>query len=68
MVDAEFVAFLYSVEQLQKDILDETVLSDVSSTFCDHGKEITLWAMLHDDVDVGEVVDDAVESDDVWMM
>lgn len=50
MVDAVFVTVCYGVEQLKKDLLRKSIVADVVVSFGDGGKEITLRAILHDDV------------------
>lgn len=50
VVDAQSMAVLNSTNQLQKDTLGHVVVADVAASLGDVCKEISLGAVLHDDV------------------
>lgn len=55
------------VEQLKKDPLCKSIVADVVVSFGDGGKEIALWAILHDDVNTIRTIEYFYNGYDVGM-
>ena len=68
MVDAVFVAVCNGVEQLKKDLLSKSIVADIVVSLGDGGKEITLWAILHDDVNTIGTIEYFYNGYDVGML
>lgn len=68
MVDAQAVAVVDGVEDLEEDAANEVVVAEVLLTLCDHAKEVAFLAEGQDHVDDGVLLDDVVQRDDVGMM
>jgi hypothetical protein len=67
VVNAEGVAILHCVQQLEEDMLDEDVVPEIAAIMEDLCEQITIAGVVHDDVRVVEVLYDPVEGDDVRM-
>lgn len=65
VVDAELVAVLNGVEDLEEDLLGHEVVANVLATLGDVEEQVTLGAVLHDDVHAVDILDDLVHGDDV---
>ena len=67
MVDAETVAVLDRINDLQEDVLDEVVAAEVTRLFGDLAEEITVGTVGEDDVDAGRGLDYVMQGDYVRM-
>lgn len=67
VINAQRVAVLDGVEELEEDVLDEAIVSEVSSLVKDLREEVAIWAIVHDEVNEGTVLDDSMEGYDVGM-
>lgn len=63
MINTEGVAVFHCVEQLEEDVFDETVVPEIATTMQDLGEEIVVRCIVHDDVGVVALFDDAMEGD-----
>jgi hypothetical protein len=60
MIYAQGVTIFDSIEQLEKNMLDEMIVPEVSAAVKDLGEEITVFGVIHDNVSVIVVLDDAM--------
>lgn len=65
VVDPKRVAVLDGIEQLKEDLLDEVVITEVSTAVEDLCEQVTIASVIHNDVGAVVILDNAVESDDV---
>ena len=63
MKNTERVAVFNCIEQLEENVLDEDVVPKIATTMQDLGEEIVVRCIVHDDVGVVALVDDAMEGD-----
>jgi hypothetical protein len=61
--NTERVAVFHCVEQLEEDVLDESVVPEIATTMQDLGEEIVVRCIVHDDVGVVALFDDTMEGD-----
>lgn len=61
VVDAEVVAVLDRIEELEEHLLDQVVMTKVGAMVKDLGEEITLREVIEDDVGECLVLNDAVQ-------
>lgn len=66
MVDAARVAILQSVDELTKDMFDESIASKVYVLLGDHTEEIALGEVEHKEY-AAALFEDTMESDDTWV-
>ena len=59
------MAVFNRIEQLQEDVLDELILAKVPALVEDLGEEVTVLAIVHNDVSEIFAIDDTLEGDDV---
>lgn len=67
MVDAERVAVFDGVDDLQEHALDQRVVADIPLTVGDHAKQVSILAIVEDDVDEFPFFDRLVHGHDVAM-
>lgn len=65
MINIQGVAVLNCVQQLKKDLLDESIIAQIASPVKDLSEKVAVRAVVHDDEGVLVVLDDAVKRDDV---
>ena len=65
MINTQRVAVFNCIEQLQEDVLDEVILAKVPALVEDLGEEVTILAIVHNDICEILVLYDAVEGNDV---
>ena len=65
MVDAQTVAVVDGVEQLEEDRGDEAVVAEVAMLLGDHPKQVARGDIVEDDVDNRGCLDDPPEGDHV---
>jgi len=63
VVNTERVAVFHCVEQLEEDVLDESIVSEITATMQDLGEEIVVRCIVHDDVGMISLINDAMEGD-----
>lgn len=68
MVDAQLVAVVDRVDDLEEDLPDELVVAKVPLSLRDHPEEVSLLTELEDDVDAVLLLNDVVQSHDVAMV
>ena len=59
------MAVFNRIEQLQEDVLDEFILAKVPALVEDLGEEVTVLAIVHNDVSEIFAFDDTMEGDDI---
>jgi energy-coupling factor transporter ATP-binding protein EcfA2 len=62
--NAELVQVLNTVEDLKEDLLDQEVVTNIAMLLGEHGEEVTLISVVHDNVDAILLLDKAVHVDD----
>lgn len=67
MVDAQLVAVLDSVENLQESLLGKQVVANIVTTLGDVEKQVAFGAVLQNNVDAVDIVHDLVNRYDVAM-
>ena len=67
MVNTHRVAVVNCIEQLKEYILDEVVVSEVSTVMEDLREQVAVRAVIHDDPGIVLILDDTMESDDTRM-
>jgi hypothetical protein len=65
VVDAEGMAVLNSIEQLEEDMLDEEVIAEIAATMKDLGEKVSVAGVVHNNVRVIVLFDNAVKGDNV---
>jgi hypothetical protein len=65
MINTQRVAVFNCVEQLQEDMLDKFILAKVPALVEDLGEEVTVLAIVHNDVCEIFVLDDTMEGNDI---
>ena len=63
MKNTERVAVFHCVEQLEEDVFDESVIPKIATTMQDLREKIVVRCIVHDDVGVITLFDDAMEGD-----
>jgi hypothetical protein len=58
VIDAKGMAVFYSIQNLKKDSLGESILTNILATFRDVVEQVTFRAVLQNDIDAVRVVDD----------
>jgi len=61
------VAVFNRIEQLQEDVLDEFILTKVPALVEDLGEEVTILAIVHNDICEIFVLNDTMEGNDIGM-
>ena len=61
------MAIFNRIEQLQENVLDEFILAKVPALVEDLGKEITILAIVHNDICEIFVLNDTMEGNNIWM-
>ena len=59
------MAIFNRIEQLQEDVLDEFILAKIPALVEDLGEEVTVLAIVHNDVCEIFVLDDTMEGNDI---
>jgi hypothetical protein len=65
MINTQRVAVLNRIEQLQEDVLDEFILAKVPALVEDLGEEVTVFAIVHNDICEIFVLNNTMEGNDV---
>ena len=65
MINTQRVAVFNCIEQLQEDVLDEFILAKIPALVEDLGEEVTVLAIIHNDVCKIFVLDDTMEGNDI---
>lgn len=61
------MAVFNRIEQLQEDVLDEFILAKVPALVEDLGEEVTVLAIVHNDISEIFVLNDTMEGNDIWV-
>ena len=61
------MAVFNRIEQLQEDVLDEFILAKVPALVEDLSEEVTVLAIVHNDICEIFVLNNTMERNDVWM-
>ena len=61
------MAVFNRIEQLQEDVLDDLILAKVPALVEDLGEEVTVLAIVHNDICEIFVLDDTMEGNDIGM-
>ena len=64
VVDAQRMAILNCIEELQKHMLDEGIVAQVPALVQNLGEQVVVWGVVHYNIGVIPVFDDAMEGDD----
>jgi hypothetical protein len=67
VINTQRVAVFNRIEQLQEDVLDEFILAKVPALVEDLGEEVTILAIVHNDICEIFVLNDTMEGNDIWM-
>jgi len=65
VINTQRVAVFNRIEQLQEDVLDEFILAKIPALVEDLGEEVTVLAVVHNDVCEIFVLDDTMEGNDI---
>jgi hypothetical protein len=57
-----------SVQNLQKGILGSSIIANIPSPLCDIRKEISFWAVFHDDIGVLRGIHDSEKGNDIGVL
>ena len=60
VIYAQRMAIIDSIEDLEKDAFDEVVVAEISTTVNDLREKVAVAGVVHDNVSVVEILDDAV--------
>ena len=61
------MAVFNRIEQLQEDVLDEFILAKVPALVEDLGEEVTVLAIVHNDICEIFVLNNTMEGNDIWV-
>ena len=61
------MAVFNRIEQLQEDVLDEFILAEVPALVEDLGEEVTVLAVVHDDIREIFILNNTMEGNDIWV-
>jgi 23S rRNA U2552 (ribose-2'-O)-methylase RlmE/FtsJ len=67
MIDAQRMAKIDRVEELEENVLDQVVVTKIASFVENLAKEITVGAVVHDYERAVFLLDYAMKRDDVWV-
>lgn len=67
MVDAQRVAVIDRVEELEENVFDEVVAAKITSLLQDLAEQITIRTVIHDDKGAIILFNDTMERDDIRM-
>lgn len=67
VVNTEGVTILNAIEHLQEYVLDEVVVTKISTAVEDLREQVVVWSVVHDDVGVTVLFDDSMKGNDVGM-
>ena len=67
MINTQRVAVFNCIEQLQEDVLDKFILAKVPALVEDLGEEVTILAIVHNDICEIFVLDNTMERNDIWV-
>jgi hypothetical protein len=67
MVNTEAVAILDCAKQLQENMLDETVIPQISTVIQNLSEQVSIAGILHDDVSVIVLLDHPVKGGNPWV-
>jgi hypothetical protein len=67
VIDTERMAIFHRIEQLEEDILDETVVPKIAAAMQDLSEQIMVRSVVHDDVGKVAFLHHAVKGNHAWM-
>lgn len=67
MVDSQSVAVLYSIQELKEDPLSQDVVAYKVTLFGNVCEEVTLWAVLDNDISAVNISNDLDKVDNIWV-
>jgi 23S rRNA U2552 (ribose-2'-O)-methylase RlmE/FtsJ len=65
VIDAQRMAVIDGVEQLEENMLDQVILAKITSLMQNLAKEIPIWTVIHDDEGAVLLFNDAMKCDDI---
>lgn len=67
MVDTQVMAVLNGIQDLKEHLLREFILTNVLTALCDIQEEVTLWAVLENNIDAVRVVHNLQHGHHIWV-